>query len=234
MEITVQNSIKDFVKKQVGDEWYRYFQTPLKEEHFNNIINHLAVMKSSNQSFEPRMDLLFRAFTMCPEQRFKVLILGQDPYPQKGVATGIAFANRQYTDEISPSLKIIHDEMKASGLIGLGDETCDLTHWAAQGVLLLNTALTVATNTPSSHQSLWRPFMEMLIYAITSNRDCVVALFGGVAKQLSNAIANHCAIVTCAHPAADTYGDKKMFRGSNIFNKINNELDRKELGKIIW
>ena len=114
----------------------------------------------------PAQENVFKAFNLCKYHDCKVVFIGQDPYPQKGVATGILFGNDASTreDDWSPSLKIVRDSVidlhKPHNLITF-DPT--LESWAKQGILMINSALTVEMNKVGSHTMLWRPFISKLL-----------------------------------------------------------------------
>ena len=114
----------------------------------------------------PAQENVFKAFSLCKYHDCKVAFIGQDPYPQKGVATGILFGNNASTreDDWSPSLKIVRDSVidlrRPHNLITF-DPT--LESWAKQGILMINSALTVEMNKVGSHTMLWRPFISKLL-----------------------------------------------------------------------
>ncbi len=124
----------------------------------------------------------FKAFEECKYKDLNIVILCQDPYPQKDIATGIAFANKDYV--ISPSLKVIeetlleHNYYKGPAYL---DPT--LISWCKQGILLLNSALTVEINKPNSHTMLWRPFIADVLKRLSVYKTGIVyILFGDNAK----------------------------------------------------
>lgn len=125
----------------------------------------LGKLKTANISFEPDIKDVFRAFRSTTLSDCKVIIVGQDPYPQHKVATGLAFANRYpYEPKLSPSLEVIRDSV-----LSLADKEelpifdPSLESWAAQGILLLNSALTVKTDQPGSHSEAWKPFLTPFV-----------------------------------------------------------------------
>lgn len=172
----------------------------------------------------PSQSEVFRAFNLCPYDSLKIVMLGQDPYPQKGVATGILFGNRKETEEInlSPSLQIIKEavinfEIPHNFLIF--DST--LESWAKQGILMLNSALTVELNQIGSHTMLWRPFISKLLNNLSNRENAIVyVLFGSQAKTFKpyiNKLNNY--IIEVEHPAYFARTNTKM--PSRIFSDIN-------------
>ena len=134
----------------------------------------------------PAQNDVFKAFKVCPYDKLKVVMLSQDPYPQKGVATGILFGNKEGTrdKDLSPSLQIIKEaainfEIPHNCIIF--DPT--LESWAKQGILMINSALTVEMNKIGSHVMLWRPFIASLLKKLSENDTVIIyVLFGKQAQ----------------------------------------------------
>lgn len=129
---------------------------------------------------------IFKAFEVCPYDELKCVFLGQDPYPQRGVATGLLFGNEiQRIEQASPSLKVV---LKALGEIP-DDFDFTLKHWAKQGILMINSSLTCELGKPGSHSLIWRPFISLLLHNISvSNRAIVFVLFGNQAQSFKSSI----------------------------------------------
>ena len=128
---------------------------------------------------------IFRAFRECPFDKFKVLLIGQDPY-HDGSADGLAFSSRGTS--LPRSVRLIYDCMETCGLSPARvNPSPDLTHWAAQGVLLLNTALTVVKGAPKSMTKLWRGYMEILFSRL---RPVVTIALGEEAKKIVTRMGN--------------------------------------------
>ena len=134
----------------------------------------------------PAQNSVFKAFEVCPYDKLKVVMLSQDPYPQKGVATGILFGNKEGTrdKDLSPSLQIVKEaainfEIPHNCIIF--DPT--LESWAKQGILMINSALTVEMNKIGSHVMLWRPFIASLLKKLSENDTGIIyVLFGKQAQ----------------------------------------------------
>ena len=150
------------------EEYFGDWLKVLPEVEMIDILKKLSPIKDR---ICPEFKDIFKAFNKCPYRDLRLVIVGQDPYPQKGIATGIAFANYNNTLEkdLSPSLQIIKESVinyeVSHNLITFASE---LEEWEEQGVLLLNTALTCEINKPGSHSLLWRPFICKLIKQICS------------------------------------------------------------------
>ena len=174
----------------------------------------------------PAQENVFKAFNLCKYNDCKVIFIGLDPYPQKGIATGILFGNNADTIEenYSPSLKIIKDACidlhRPHNLITF-DPT--LESWAKQGILMLNSALTVEMNKIGTHTMLWRPFISKLLKKMSEyNTGIIYVLFGGVAHTFKPYIGKMNTILEIEHPAYYARTNKEM--PSDIFYEINNKL----------
>lgn len=186
----------------------------------------------------PEKQNVFRAFKLCSLDNCKVVFLGQDPYPQKGVATGILFGNNRDVEEsnLSPSLRVIKeaviDYTKPHNLPIYFDNS--LESWAESGVLMINSALTVEMNKIGSHTQLWRPFMSKLIKNLSSSRKGIVyVLFGEQAQTFEPYIdkqGNY--ILKEKHPAFYARSHKLM--PSLVFYKINDYLRNLYGEEIVW
>ena len=140
---------------------------------------------------EPDPSKVFHCFRAVDPDNLKVVILGQDPYFD-GSATGLAFANDRDKKELSPSLKVIKDSVLSlvdSKESPKFDPT--LESWAKQGILLLNSALTVRRGEPGSHMKAWRPFIERLMVSISGTTNACFLLFGKVAWSFKDCIFNN-------------------------------------------
>ena len=154
----------------------------------------------------PAQSNVFKAFEVCPYDELKVVMLGQDPFPQKGVATGILFGNKEGTrdEDLSPSLQIIKEaainfEIPHNCIIF--DST--LESWAKQGILMINSALTVEMNKVGSHVMLWRPFIASLLKNLSENETGIIyVLFGKQAQTFKPYINKHLnTVLEENHPA---------------------------------
>lgn len=180
-------------------------------------------LSSEKETYWPKDDNIFKAFRLCPYNDFKVVILAQDPYYTKGVATGLCFDS----NPPQPSLKNIFKEI-GSGAIW-GEEL------AKQGVLLLNTALTVLEGKPGSHIKLWEDFTLKLIEWINNSFDNIVwMLWGSYAKGYSKYITNTTHLILKAGHPSPLNTSKDKFLGCNHFNLCNEFLRSKDLEAIEW
>lgn len=149
------------------------------------ILNKLE-LEYRNKSICPAQGSVFKAFKACPYDSLKIVMLGQDPYPQKDVATGILFGNKEGTreEDLSSSLQIVKNatiNLEIPHNCIIFDPT--LENWAKQGILMLNSALTVEMNKVGSHTMLWRPFIANLLKRLSENKVGIIyVLFGKQAQ----------------------------------------------------
>lgn len=175
----------------------------------------------------PALPDIFRAFKLCSYNRCRVVFTGQDPYPQKGVATGILFGNSKDTpeDKLSPSLDVIK-EAAINFEIPHNLLTFDnsLESWARQGILMINSALTCEVNRIGSHTNIWRPFVSKLVRNLSDKRTGLIyILFGKDAQSLKPYInAKYNDIIEIQHPAYFARTKQKM--PYSVFKQMNDIL----------
>lgn len=207
------------------EEYFGDWIKVIDRKELNNIILKLQKMKN----YTPNMNSVFRAFELCRYNDMKVIFLGYDPYPQKGIATGILFGNSKETKEedLSPSLKIVRDaaiDLHVPHNSIIFDQT--LESWAKQGILMINSALTVEINKVGSHTMLWRPFISKLLRNISSiNTGIIYVLFGRQAQTFKPYIGKLNDIIEIEHPAYFARTNKEM--PSEVFYKVNELLKNK-------
>lgn len=212
-------------------EWFKV----IDHTELYNIINTINKMYKT-KSICPKQIDVFKAFHLCDYNELKVIMIAQDPYPQRGIATGLAFGNALTTEEsnYSPSLEVIKDsvmELHYPGDNYVFDPS--LESWAKQGVLLLNSALTVETNKVGSHIMIWRPFISKFLKNLGEiSPGLIYVLFGNQAKTFKPYIGKNNDIIECMHPSYYARYNKRM--NSNIFTNINTLLKNKNNTKILF
>ena len=167
------------------EEYFGRWMRVIDKEELESVLSKLEP-EYKRKPICPAQSNVFKAFEVCPYDELKVVMLGQDPFPQKGVATGILFGNKEGTrdEDLSPSLQIIKEaainfEIPHNCIIF--DPT--LESWAKQGILMINSALTVEMNKVGSHVMLWRPFIASLLKNLSDNETGIIyVLFGKQAQ----------------------------------------------------
>jgi uracil-DNA glycosylase len=213
------------IEKQVGD-WYPLLKPLLETEDFKKITSTIKQCKSHGFKVLPDTKLTFKAFNKCQYKDVKVVILGQDPY-HDGSATGLAFANdpNSYAST-SPSLRNIITAVEKDFATLSMDFDISLENWAEQGVLLLNTALTVLKGNAGSHTKVWRPFTEKFLESLSSSKDNLIfVLWGKKAQEYEKFIKGDNKVLKAAHPAAESYsGGRAGFFTCGHFSEVNRIL----------
>lgn len=208
------------------DEYFGDWMKVIDRTELNNVMAKVG-QEYRRKPLCPAQSNVFRAFELCPFKDLKVVMLGQNPYPQKGVATGILFGNRREVDEdnLSPSLNIVKEaaiNFEVPHYCITFDQT--LESWAKQGILMLNSALTVEMNKVGSHVMVWRPFIAKLLKNLSECDTAIVyVLFGRQAqtfKPYINSRFNH--IIEIEHPAYFARSGTKM--PHQLFTDISNKV----------
>ncbi len=179
------------------------------------------------------MNEIFSAFILTPLEKVKVVLVGQDPYHEKGQAMGLSFSVRE-TVQMPPSLLNIKKELENEGF-DTSAFSSDLTRWAYQGVLLMNTTLTVREHEALSHVGRgWEIFTDKCIEILNSSSSPkVFLLWGSNARSKKKMITNPVhLILESAHPSP--LSAYRGFFGNNHFLKTNEFLKSKGLGEIKW
>lgn len=207
--------------------WRPVLATETDKPYWKNLQTFVREERTQYQVFPPDQEV-FAALHLTPYEKVGVLILGQDPYHDVGQAHGLCFSVRRGVVK-PPSLVNIFKELQAD-LGCTPPKHGDLTHWAEQGVLLLNAVLTVRAHTPTSHKDKgWETFTDAVIRAVNEKPDRVVfVLWGAYARAKAKLIdrSKH-VIIESAHPSP--LSASNGFFGSRPFSKINAAL--KEAGK---
>ena len=213
------------IQKQVGD-WYPLLEPIVTSDKFKPIASEIKRCKQTFTKIYPETTKTFRAFKLCQLADTRVVILGQDPY-HDGSATGLAFANSSKGSRVSPSLGWIVKALEYEYNTVCVDFDYDLVSWASQGVLLLNTALTVVKGYAGSHTELWRPFTEELITSLSLHKNNIIfVLWGKKAQEYARFIKGDNKIITAPHPAADAYtGGRAGFHTAGSFSTVNSFLN---------
>jgi len=209
------------------------------KEYMKKLLSFIKSRRSQINVYPGGPDM-FRAFKECPEVSVKVVIIGQDPYSSPGVADGLAFSTRKKCDEYReilrtvPSLAKILEHIDFDLRLFPPSEYTDLSCWARQGVLLLNSSLTVEENRPLSHKDLgWEIFIKNTIEVLNKKEHLAWLLIGSEAQTLESLITNKHLKILNEHPAFAIRNNRE-WNGNKCFSTINKFLISKELRPIIW
>ena len=210
--------------------WEEHLRSEIRKPYFTKLIEKLNI--EYKEVCYPPKDRIFNAFNLCPFDKVKVVILGQDPYHEQGQAMGLSFSVPDGV-KLPPSLRKIYKEIEEDFCKSMPESSGNLTHWAEQGVLLLNTTLTVRAGAANSHKDLgWQEFTDAVIKALSEHHEHIVfMLWGNNAKKKKNLIDinRHC-IIESYHPAArQRYKFKK-----HQFTCCNAYLKQQGLEEIDW
>lgn len=238
IEQKMEPSWKAALSGEFGKPYFQELTRFVKSEYLGgnedeiNAVTHESA-RPSHPAIYPKPEGMFRAFDMCPFADVKVVILGQDPYHGERQANGLCFAVSSGV-RLPPSLKNIFKEIESDlGVRPLDDG--DLTRWAQQGVLLLNSTLTVRASQPGSHQKKgWEEFTDAAIWALSERREHIAfMLWGNYAKQKGEHIdrSKHL-VLEAAHPSP--FSAHNGFFGCRHFSKANEYLREHGLGEIDW
>jgi uracil-DNA glycosylase len=221
----VTNEIK------LNPSWFKILKRQFEMPYFLKLSDFIKREYLSKKIY-PHPKNIFRAMDLCPFDEVKVVIVGQDPYHNEGQADGLCFSVPDNI-KIPPSLCNIFKEIETD----LNIKTLksgDLSRWAKQGVLLLNSTLTVVKNSPASHKGLgWEVFTDEIIKSVSDKKENIVfILWGNFAKSKKNLIdKDKHLILESAHPSPFSVSG---FLGCKHFSKTNNFLQKKGLSAINW
>lgn len=225
----------------IGTDWFDNFKDEFSKPYFMELKEKVQ-KEYSEKKCRPEPLLIGNAFLQCPYDEVKVVMIGQDPYPSDH-AHGLAFSSlaKSYPFSLRVVFKeiqrTIYPDQKLEELF----PTSDLTSWAKQGVLLLNTILTVEDKKSGSHRDFgWELFTAAVIRKLITYTSPIVFVAWGKDAQNNLRTAIHkeilgpnIKILTAGHPAAAAYG-RDTFSGCDHFNQINEFLVKKEQEPIIW
>lgn len=230
-------SYKNFLK-MIPAQWRSLIEDLLPPGYYTSLYDFLKKEYSEGNIYPPA-DRIFRSLDLTPPDIIKAVIIGQDPYHGEGEADGLAFSVSGCR-RLPPSLKNIFNEIKSDTGITTSRRG-DLTPWAEQGVLLLNTMLTVREDTPGSHRKLpsagnpgWEMFTDAVIRSISSNMTHVVfLLWGNHAIEKAELIdgSKHL-VLTASHPSP--FSVNRSFKGCRHFSKANEYLKSNRRKTINW
>ena len=219
--------------KKIPPLWFEKIAPFIESESFKKLDHFLQTEIKNGKKIYPEASNLFNAFQIDFSD-IKVVILGQDPYHGPHQAIGLSFAVPNIHFPKPPSLQNIFKEIKSDLNVSLKEGDSDLSGWVKQGVLLLNTVLSVEENTPLSHRNQgWEPFTQNIIEILGKRKDPIVfILWGSHAQKMKPVIAEQHAILESAHPSP--LSAYRGFLGSKVFSKTNHHLLKYGKKPIQW
>ncbi|MFL2611443.1 MAG: uracil-DNA glycosylase [Flavobacteriaceae bacterium] len=221
------------MKVSIHKSWEKELKSVFEESFFHALVENVKYEYSNNICY-PHGKFIFKAFDDCPFDKIKVVIIGQDPYHGIGQANGLCFSVK---DKIQhpPSLVNIFKEIEKDLNIPY-PISGDLTRWSKQGVLLLNSVLTVKANSAGSHKNIgWQKFTDTVINTVSKKKNNIVfLLWGGYAKEKSKLIdqKKHL-ILKSVHPSPLSANRGGWF-GNKHFSTCNHYLYKKDIKQIDW
>ena len=233
------------MKVDIQPAWAEILKGEFDKDYFVKLTDFVRSEYASQRCYPPAKEI-FNAFNLCPFDRVKVVILGQDPYHGSGQAEGLCFSVKDGT-ELPPSLVNIFKEVKAdTGAVPQLSETAlsmgkrmyngSLRRWAAQGVLLLNATLTVREHQAGSHQRHgWETFTDAVIKAVSDRKEHVVfILWGGYARSKKSLVdSSRHLVLESVHPSPLSANRGGWF-GNRHFSRCNEYLTAHNLPAIEW
>ncbi len=214
-------------------DWSPQLDFIFKQDYYQQLLEFLEYESAHNKTIYPLKDQIFNAFDLSSFENTKVIILGQDPYHNEGQAHGLSFSVPEGVS-IPPSLRNIYQEL-LSDLDITPSQSGNLTHWASQGVLLLNSVLTVEKNSPGSHaKSGWVDFTDTVIDVLNEQKQNLVFLLWGAHAQKKAELIdqNKHLVLTAAHPSP--FSAHKGFFGCKHFSQTNDYLKMHNQQPIDW
>lgn len=215
----------------IEESWRIILNNEFEKDYFIELNNFLINERMETIIF-PKNKNIFNAFNLCPFTKIKIVVVGQDPYHQDNQADGLAFSTKNNI-KTPPSLQNIFKEIKTD--VNSEKKTNNLSNWATQGILLLNTVLTVQKNNPGSHQKRgWELFTNSIISKISEKKEGVIfMLWGRYAKNKITLIDKYKHyILTAAHPSPlSAYNG---FFGCKHFSQANTILIQQNKNPINW
>ena len=217
---------------QLDDSWKNILlENNEVYDYFVKIVNRVEKLYDSNIVYPNIVDI-FKAFSLTKFDDVKVVLIGQDPYHGEGEANGLAFSLNENV-KITPSLRNIFKELESD--LGIKRINKDLSGWAKQGVLLLNTILTVEKDKPLSHKDLgWQHITDFFIKYISDYKNNVVFILWGNESQKKESLIDKSKhlIIKSAHPSP--LSASRGFFGSKPFSKTNEYLKKNNQSVIDW
>jgi uracil-DNA glycosylase len=222
-----------FNNTKIDSSWNKVLNKEFKKEYFSELEFFLNNEIKNKKNIYPQLKDVFNAFNATPFNKVKVVIIGQDPYHGEGQAHGLCFSVLPEVAKIPPSLKNIYKEMKTDLNIDPVSHGY-LQNWAEQGILMLNSVLTVEKSLPASHRKKgWEIFTDKIIEILNLEKENLVFILWGndAKKKALNVDRSKHLVLESAHPSPFSC---RNFYGSKPFSKTNTYLKKHKLKEIDW
>lgn len=220
------------MKIHIETDWKKILKDEFKKKYFHELSSFLDKESDKKKEVYPPQKEIFNAFNYTSYENTKVVIIGQDPYHGEGQAHGISFSVKK-GNKVPPSLKNMFKELNEDIVFRTPEHGC-LENWATQGVLMINSVLTVEKGLPASHRKKgWENLTDKVIEHLNDNKENLVfILWGNDAKKKGlNIDRNKHLVLESAHPSPFSV---KKFYGCKHFSKTNNYLKKKKISQINW
>ena len=218
---------------KIEESWKNALAAEFEKDYFKQLTDFVRSEYMSGKTIYPEPKNIFNAFNLCPLNNVKVVIIGQDPYHEPGQAHGLCFSVQQGI-ELPPSLVNIYKEIEQD-IDHKSITNGDLSDWARQGVLLLNSTLTVLAQVAASHSGHgWETFTDSVIKAVNDNcKNVVYMLWGSFAQKKADFVdAQNNLILKSAHPSP--LSAYRGFFGNHHFSRANEYLQQHGETPINW
>ncbi|MCK5334785.1 MAG: uracil-DNA glycosylase [Gammaproteobacteria bacterium] len=216
-----------------GKSWGKYLSPELEKDYMQSLEKFLREEKNDGKVILPPSSLWFNALNTTPLEKVKVVIIGQDPYPTPGHAHGLCFSVLPDVKPIPKSLINIYKELESD--LGIKNENGNLQNWAEQGVLLLNSVLTVQSGHANSHQGKgWEIFTDKVIETVNALDRPVVFVLWGAYAQKKGAMIDEAKHLVIRSPHPSPLSAYRGFFGSKPFSRINGFLRENGVSEIDW
>ena len=217
----------------IPSSWYQFFTEQINGNNFRALETFLDREAEAGETILPPSQDIFGALEATPYEQVNVLLLGQDPYHTPGMAHGLCFSVRPDVPVLPRSLRNIYRELREDVGCSVPNNGC-LEPWARQGVLMLNSVLTVRAHAANSHRGRgWETVTDRIIAVLNAKPSRVVFVLWGVEAKKKQALitaAQH-AVISCAHPSPLS---ARKFFGSRCFSQVNRALTEANLKPIDW
>lgn len=218
---------------QIEPSWEKQLAPEFDKPYFAGIVNYLKEQKAAGKEIYPAGPFIFNAFRLTPFDKVKAVLIGQDPYHGKGQAHGLSFSVLPGVKP-PPSLMNMYKELKDDLGIDIPAHG-NLESWARQGLLMLNTSLTVEAATPMSHSKIgWEQFTDAVIRTISEKKEGVVFILWGRFAQQKEALIDKSKhfVLKAAHPSP--FSAYNGFFGSKPYSRTNELLAQQGKEPIDW